>query len=89
MIQVLEFRLGQPKPLIRSYPITEGTIALVHGGIVKDKPFVYSLKVARGVQMDDVTVQQMKDRARCMEMAWKALRSTAPTPPLPDDALVG
>ena len=89
MIQVLEFRLGQLKPVIRSYPITEGTIALVHGGIVKDKPFAYSLKVARGDQLDDVTVQQMKDRARCMEMAWKALRSTAPTPPLPDDALVG
>src|SRR5262245_14261478 len=78
MIQVLEFRLGQPKPVIRSYPITEGTIALVQGGIVKDKPFVYSLKVARGDQSDDVTMQQMKDRARCTEMAWKALRSTAP-----------
>lgn len=89
IIQVLEFRLGRSKPVIRSYPLTAGTLAVVHGGVRKAKPFVYSLKLARGDQKDDLPLQHMNDRARCTEMAWKALRSTAPTPPLPDDALVG
>jgi hypothetical protein len=89
MIQVLEFRLGRPKPVIRSYPISAGTLAIVQGGVAKGKPFVSSLMLSRGDQTDKLPLQQMKDRARCTEMAWKALRSTAPTPPLPDDALIG
>lgn len=89
MIQVMEFR-WRGAPRIRSYPMESGTLAIVHGvNAGRELASIRSLILLRADQRDEIPLHRMYDRARCVERAWQALLSTAPTPPLPEDGLVG
>lgn len=89
VIQVLEFR-WRGAPRIRSYPMESGTLAIVQGSMSgREIETVRSLILLRADQRDEIPLHRMYDRARCIERAWQALLSTAPTPPLPEDGLVG
>jgi len=87
MVQVLEYRLRGGKPVIRSYPMLPGTLVVVRQGKKERRPSVVQL--VRGDQADVLPVSQMKDSDEAMEHIWQALRSTAPTPPLNEEELVG
>lgn len=89
MIQILEFRFRGGKPTIREYPMTRGTLAVVRMTLDQTNPSLVSLKLSRGGYRDELPINQMSDRVRLTELTWTALLSTAPTPPLPDDALAG
>lgn len=89
VIQVMEFR-WRGAPRIRSYPMESGTLAIVHGvNAGRELGSIRSLILLRADQRNEIPLHRMYDRARCVERAWQALLSTAPTPPLPEDGLVG
>ena len=87
MVQIVQFTWGQGKPTIRSYPMTPGTVVVVQTRAVADKPTVVT--IARGENLDDIPLWQMPGRDDATERLWQALLSTAPTPPLSDEDLVG
>jgi hypothetical protein len=84
VIQVLVYSLSSRRPMIRSYPMEAGTLA-VFTRIRKH----LILTLARGENTDMLSFSHMDRPQERIEQAWKALLSTAPTPPLSDEALVG
>jgi len=84
MIQVVEFRAGNSKPMIRDYPLNPGTLAVITESVSQIK-----LTVSRGDQTDTIPIAKGKDFNSTIERLWAALLSTAPTPPLSDEELVG
>ncbi len=89
MIQILEFRYRRGKPTIRSYPLDAGTIAVLRGKATGGKTSGLKLALLREVQQDTVELWRMQKRDKAIERTWQALLSTAPTPPLSDEGLVG
>ncbi len=87
VVQVLEYRLRSSKPTIRSYPMLPGTLVIVRQDVKARRPT--SVQFVRGEQSDVLPVSQMKDPDDAMQHIWYALLSTAPTPPLSDEELVG
>ncbi|MGD8450455.1 MAG: hypothetical protein PVJ57_01435 [Phycisphaerae bacterium] len=89
MVQIVTFPFGRGKPNIRSYPMSAGTVVLVQRlpGARARLPRVITL--ARDGQRDDLPLWQMSGRAELTERLWQALLSTAPTPPLSDEELLG
>lgn len=84
IIEILQYRLGSKRAVVRSYPMTAGTIALVTKagrGI--------SIYLQRGELMDDLPIEQVRDAAATTERAWAALLSTAPIPTMSDEELIG
>jgi hypothetical protein len=88
-IQILEFRHRQSKPTIRSYPLDAGTIAVLRGKATDGKTSGLKLALLRGEQQDKIELWRMQKRDKAIERMWQALLSTAPTPPLSDEGLVG
>jgi hypothetical protein len=84
VIQVIVYSLSNRRPIIRSYPMEPGTLA-VFTRIRKH----LILTLARGENTDMLSFSRMDRPQERIEQAWKALLSTAPTPPLCDEALVG
>jgi len=89
MIQILEFRYRQSKPTSRSYPLDAGTIAVLRGKATGGKTSSLVLTLLRGEQQDKIELWRMQKRDKAIERAWQALLSTAPTPPLSNEGLVG
>ncbi|MGD8450453.1 MAG: hypothetical protein PVJ57_01425 [Phycisphaerae bacterium] len=87
IVQVVRFPFGKGKPKIDSYPMSPGTLVIVHRlpGIRGPR----TITLLRGEQHDDLPIWQMGGRAELMERFWQALLSTAPTPPLSDEDLLG
>jgi hypothetical protein len=83
LAQIVQFTLGRAAPTIREYPVSAGRLFVVH---MHEKGATITL-----AQEDrhDRLVLTRRDAARYLDDLWRALLSTAPTPPLPDDALVG
>ncbi len=84
IVQVIEYRLRRQKPLIRSYPMQAGTVVVFKG----EKQNV-TVTLLRGEQRDVLPFAAMRKRAEKLERLWWALLSTAPTPPLSDEDLLG
>jgi hypothetical protein len=84
VIQVLVYSLSSRRPMIRSYPMEAGTLA-VFTRIRKH----LILALARGENTDMLSFSRMDRPQERIEQAWSALLSTAPTPPLSNDSLVG
>ena len=89
VIQILEFRYRRGKPTIRSYPLDAGTIAVLRGKATGVKTSGLKLALLRGDQQDTIELWRMQKRDKAIEHTWQALLSTAPTPPLSDEGLVG
>jgi len=83
VIQFLVYRRGS-RPTIRSYPMNADT--LVYVTRIRKRLF---LTLARGESSDRLALSQLHDSERLVERVWQALLSTAPTPPLSEEALVG
>lgn len=88
MLQVVEFGLGKAKPTIRSYPMQPGTVAIMINPSARPNRRL-TLTLARGENGDEIPLWQMQQPAEAAERIWQALLSTAPTPPLSDEELVG
>ena len=86
MIQVISYRWWGGEPNVRNYPMDAGTLAIVsevrqHGGFV--------LRLRRGEQADTLSIVRKRGTDALVDRIWHALLSTAPTPPLSDEELVG
>ncbi len=84
VIQVLVYGPFRTKPAVRCYPAAAGTLAVFTR--IRKK---LVLNLSRGDHEDVLYVSRMRDRTRVLQRAWQALLSTAPTPPMSDDALLG
>ncbi|MBU0639732.1 MAG: hypothetical protein KKB50_12770 [Planctomycetes bacterium] len=89
VIQVLEFRYGRGKPVIRSYAMDRGTLAVLRGKAAGKKIQGLSLTLLRDGQRNVIQLSQMRKCANVLGTVWQALLSTAPTPPLSDEGLLG
>ena len=84
IIQVLEYRYSKSRPTIRSYPMQPGTLVV----LTRIRKHLI-LTLARGESKDMLLFSRMQQPGRKIERAWQALLSTAPTPPLDAEQLVG
>ena len=84
MIQTLKYGLLRSKPTIHSYPMSLGTLVIVTQ-VLKRTWLVF----IRGDVYDVLDLTKMRDRDELLEQIFQALLSTAPTPPLSDEELVG
>jgi hypothetical protein len=84
MIQILEFRPSSRRPAIRSYPMTVGTLV-----VLAENVHALTLTMSRAEQADTIPIDKGERFDATMERLWAALLSTAPTPPLSDEGLVG
>ncbi|MGD8450454.1 MAG: hypothetical protein PVJ57_01430 [Phycisphaerae bacterium] len=89
IVQIVAFPFGRGKPNIRSYPMSAGTVVLVQRLPGKRACLPRVITLARDGQRDDLPLHQMHGRAEVTERLWQALLSTAPTPPLSDEELLG
>ena len=84
VIQVLNYGYSKSKPTIRSYPMQPGTLAIFTR---LRKRLILTL--ARGKNNDMLLFSRMRQPELKTERAWQAMLSTASTPPLSDEELVG
>jgi hypothetical protein len=89
VIQILEYRFRKGKPTIRSYPMDHETTAILRGRATEKKPCDFRVTLLRGQQQDSIDVARMRGREIAAQRIWQALLSTAPTPPLSNENLVG
>jgi len=89
VIQILEYRFRKGNPTIRSYPMDGDTLAILRGKVTEKKQGNLRLTLMRGEQQDTIEVSRIRDRETAAQRVWHALLSTAPTPPLSDEELVG
>jgi hypothetical protein len=83
MVQVLRYpALGQ-RPTIHEYPLAAGTVI-----VLSSIDCGLHVLLSRRTLEDRVGLSRRQASATLDDL-WRALLSTAPTPPLPDDALVG
>jgi hypothetical protein len=88
IVQFLRYRPRRPKPRITSYPMTAGTIVVARNDIGWFSTRL-AFTLVRGENVDELPITRFRNRARFTERTWQALLSTAPTPPLSDEELVG
>jgi len=88
VVQSLSYGFRRSRPTLRSYPMKPGTVAVVTNEI---GPFrcKLSLTMVRGDERIELAVWKLGEHERAIERMWQALLSTAPTPPLSDEELVG
>jgi len=84
VVQVLRYRSPRSKPIIRSYPIDAGTFIVARQHVAK-----LELTLIRGDQRDTVGFWRFDATDKRWERIGQALVSSAPTPPLSDEELVG
>lgn len=84
MIQILEFGFRRQKPKIRSYPMTYGTVVCISGAKGSEV-----IRLRRNGSSDQLALGEMSLPEETRNRIWEAILSTAPTPPLSDEGLVG
>lgn len=83
MIQVLRYKaFSKSNPIIHSYPMDAGTLAILSAPLGK----VVALTLVRREHQDKI---RLDFDTETTEQLWHAFLSTAPTPPLSDEELVG
>ena len=84
MIQTVRFPLARSRPVVQSFPVAPGTVVVLEG-----RRIIQQLALRRGSQraLLDLTFASSPEIASVR--IWQALLSTAPTPPLSDEELVG
>jgi hypothetical protein len=91
VVQIMEYRSHKTKPIIRSYPMDGPTLAVLRGKATGENKKKHNLALTlwRDEQNDKVELSRIRKREDVIEKTWQALLSTAPTPPLSDEELVG
>jgi hypothetical protein len=84
VVQTLMYRSPRSKPVIRSYPIDAGTLV-----VARQRVSNLELTLIRGDQRQTVGLGRFDATGGHWERIGQALVSTAPTPPLSDEELVG
>jgi hypothetical protein len=84
VIQILQYGSFKSKPEIRSYPMEAGTVAC----FARIGKSIF-LTLGRGFHKDTLFFSHMRQPQQWIERTWRALLSTAATPPLSEDELVG
>ncbi len=84
LIEVLQFGLLRRTPEITPYPIEPGTVLWVE----RVWPAV-RVTLIRDAQSETVELQNMRRPEEVERWLWDAVLSSAPTPPVPQDGLVG
>lgn len=84
MIQTLHYAIGRRKPQVRSFPVIPGTTVVLEGRILVER-----ITLSRGRARASVWLGSAQDLENLTTRLWHALLSTAPTPPLSDEELVG
>lgn len=84
VIQVLVYSLSNRQPTVRSYPMETGTLAI----LTRIRKHLI-LTLARGETADTLLFSRMDRPQQRIDQTWRALLSTAPTPPLSNEMLVG
>jgi len=84
MIQTVRFPLARSRPVVQSFPVAPGTVVVLEG-----RRIIQQLALRRASQraLLDFTFASSPETASVR--IWQALLSTAPTPPLSDEELVG
>lgn len=88
IIQIVQYRIGARKPMIRSYRMEPGTLVVITGGL-KPKQVPVSVRLSCEQHQDVLPIGQMRNKVEAMERIWWALLSTAPIPRMDDEQLVG
>jgi hypothetical protein len=89
VIQILQYHYGRGKPKIHSYPLEAGTLVVLRGHVLNRKQDRLGLLLSRDGMGDTVEFWRMAKRDEVIQRTWQALLSTAPTPPLSDEELIG
>ena len=88
IVQIVRFGFRGGRPTIRSYPMTAHTTAiLVNNGTRPNR--VTTLTLVRGDLRDVLLLWQVARHGQVLQGILQSLVSTAPTPPLSDEGLVG
>lgn len=85
MIQLMRYSLWRRKPRVESFPISAGTLVVVSAERGHSPTFV----LRRRGRSTALATSTMRNRETITMSIWDAILSTAPTPPLSDDELVG
>ncbi len=88
IVQIMRFGLRAGRPTIRSYPLIAGTTVMLVNTHIETSTRL-TVRLACGAMHDELPLKQMRNHAQLVEQVWRALLSTAPTPPLSDEELVG
>jgi hypothetical protein len=84
VVQVLRYSWRGGPPVVRSYPMMAGTLA-----VASRKGKELTVTLFRGGLKDTLALAEMSRAEEAEEIVWKALRSTAPIPPLDESQLLG
>lgn len=93
VVQVLRFSCFGDRPsVVDTYPIEPGTVVVVsyavHDWLI-GSPAGLSFTFMQGSRSEQVKVWCMRKSDHTGQLIWSALLSTAPTPPLTEEGLVG
>jgi hypothetical protein len=88
MVQFLRYGFRRSQPRITSYPMCPGTIVVATNSI-RALSTRLSFELLRAGGSDELPATHLRHRMGFIERIWQALLSTAPTPPLSDEELVG
>lgn len=88
VIQILQYRFRRARPIVRSYWMDAPTVAIMRNRSAGKKPRL-TLTLRRGPQKDKIDLWRMRKGEETIQRIWQALLSTASTPPLSDEELVG
>lgn len=85
IVQALEYKWPWTRmPKVRHYPMESGTLAIMWKATEGMR-----LTLVRGANKDVIKFGEMTKGKDALERAWQALLSTAPTPRLTEDGLIG
>jgi hypothetical protein len=84
MIQAVHFHLARNRPSVQRFPVAPGTVIVLEGRRV-----IQQVAVRRGGQWASFDLTFASNPETASIRIWQAILSTAPTPPLSDEGLVG
>ena len=84
VIQFLRYSWRGGPPVVRSYPVTPGTLV-----VASRKGKELTVTLFRGGLKDTLALGEMTRATEAEEIVWKALRSTAPIPAMHEAELLG
>jgi hypothetical protein len=87
VVQIVEFFWGKRKPNIRSFPMQPGTVVIVHQAAGARRPT--AIWLSRDGRTEQIPLAQMQRSGEAADQLWRAVLSSAPTPPLSEEELLG
>lgn len=84
VVQILHCRSWKRRPTVRSYPVSAGTVVLAVRHF-----WGFNFTIARGAMKDGFAIWVYRKPDNAEAAFWNSLLSTAPTPPLSEEELVG